>query len=184
MIAKRRKRSKKWIYWLVILVLLIVAGVVVYLVWDNYFHEKKDETTETQETTMNKIVEKKEESKEPKKNSEDVEDEKKVKQYEGEDPNESESLTGAVTYAGVAGDKLVIRVNIDQYLNGGECVLNLLKDGTTIYSGTSGITTAATTATCEGFNVPVDAVGEGAVDIVIKVNSGGKVGTISGKAEI
>ena len=39
----------------------------------------------------------------------------KYDEYAGEDPNEREDLTGVVTYAGVNGNNLMIRVNIDQH---------------------------------------------------------------------
>lgn len=159
-----------------------------YLVWDNYFRKKDDggeapKTSETIERTEDKKEETKENNATAEESGED-EDEKKVKQYDGEDPNKAEELSGVVTYAGVLNNKLTIRVNIDQYLGEGKCELNLTKDGNTVRAETSGIVSAATTATCEGFDVPVNGLEAGEYNIIVKLDAGGKVGTINGKVKI
>ena len=174
-----QKQKRKWIIGVVV-VIFVVAAVTAFLIWNNNFREKKDDRIyidSLQEDRKKESDNKKEDEDEP-------EDEKKVKQYEGEDPNKGESLTGAVTYAGVEGDNLVIRVNIDQYLYDGKCLLGLFKGDEKIYSAEAGITTAATTATCEGFNVPVSELGNGGFETVIDLNSGEKAGIINGKVEI
>ncbi len=175
--AQKRKNSKKWIFWVLMLVLFVAAAVVCYLVWNNYFRDKKeDKPTEEQS-----LVEEHEEKKAEEKKEETIE-KKKVVQYEGEDPNTQEELTGVVTYAGVNGDNLMIRVNIDQYLESGSCELSLMQNGVA-YSDVANIVGSAATATCEGFNVPVSGLG-GDYEIVIKISSGDKTGTINGKVEI
>ena len=176
---KKNKKSKKWLYWVLFLVLFVVAGVVVYFVWDGYFKDdkKEDESSE--------IVEEKVEEDEGGKGSveEDIVVEKEqITQYEGDNPNEANELTGVITYAAVNGDNLIIRVNIDQYLDGGKCELNLIQNGVK-YSDSSNIV-SITTATCEGFNVPVSKIGSGSYQIVIKINSGDKTGTINGEVNI
>ena len=188
--AQKRKNNKKrkWISWLAMLVLLVVAATVAYLVWDSYFREKDRKTGNGQQETQRvgeKEKEKLEEMVLEAKEEESSEDEgKKVVQYEGEDPNKSESLSGVVTYAGVNGDKLMIRVNIDQFLDDGECVLSLMRNGATIYSNMASVAGGAATATCEGFDVPVAQLGNGGVEIKIMVNAGKKTGVISGRAEL
>lgn len=190
--AKRRKNRKKWIFWLILLVLLVAAGVVAFLVWNNYFRNKAD--VNRTEDKM-EIVEKKEDNKdtsntemsngdnkEYRDEAEKAVEEKKVVPYEGEDPNVNKELTGVVTYAGVNGDALMIRVNIDQYLDSGVCELSL--QGSGMYSDTANIVGSASTATCEGFNVPMGELGPGAYQIVIRVSSGDKSGTIRGTVDI
>ena len=181
----RRKRSKKWISWLIILVLLIAAGVVCYLVWDNYFNDKKDDVMKPTDTS--------EQAKDEKNSREEMgadetggeeSDDKKVKQYEGEDPNKAEELSGVVTYAGVVSDKIMIRANIDQYLEDGTCSLNLLKDGQVVYEDTARVVGSATTATCEGFDIAATRLGSGNYDIVIKIETNEKTGTIRGNISI
>ena len=178
--AQKRKKTKKWISWAILLVLFVVAGVMVFLVWDSYFREKDDKADE-QETEQVEEVEENDEIEEEKM---EVTQKQKVEQYEGDDPNEAEELSGVVTYAGVNGDKLMIRVNIDQYLDSGECKLSLSRNGTIIYNDVASVVGSASTSTCEGFDVPIGGIGSGAVNIVINVQSGGKVGAISGEANI
>ena len=175
-----QKQKRKLIIVVVVIVIFVIAAVAAFLIWNNNSKKKED----SQVNTDSSQEEKKEDSESAKEVEEEPEDEKRVKQYEGEDPNKGGSLTGVVTYAGLAADNLIIRVNIDQYLYDGKCSLKLLRNGGVIYSDKSGIATSATTATCEGFNVPVDGLGGGEIEIVIDLESGGKTGTINGKVEV
>lgn len=177
MVMARRKRNKKWICWLI---LLAAASVVAYLVWDSYFREKDDGAEISQKT----LVQEENKPVESSKNDDGAEDEKKVKLYEGEDPNELEGLSGVITYAGAIDGVVMIRVNIDQYLGGGSCVLSLLNEGVTMYEEVANIVSSASTATCEGFDIPVDQLSNGEYEIVIKIESNGKTGTIGGKVTI
>lgn len=183
--VRRYRRSRKWISWLVILLLLIIAGIVCYLVWDNYFNDSKNDRQGKQEQVIDE--ERKEESEESNKNStekNDDEDDKKVVQYEGNDPNLSEELSGSVTYAGVLDGKITIRVNIDQYLSGGSCVLNLTRNGNVVYDESANVINSASTATCEGFDIPISNIGTGNYEIEIRISSGDKSGSIKGEVEI
>ena len=184
--VQQRRRSKKWIYWLILLVLLAVAGIVIWRVWDTYFKDKNSEVDNTVEVTD--VVEVEEESNYNDNGnvetvSEGVE-KKKVVQYEGEDPNEAEELSGVITYAGVNDGKLMIRVNIDQYLADGQCELTLARGGANIYSSIANIVGSATTSTCEGFDVGVSELGSGGLEINIKISADGREGTIRGEASI
>ena len=180
--ARRRKNKRKWISWLIILVLLIAAGVVVYLVWDNYFNEKKDEieTTETEQIDQQEDEGGNSEVELVNENGE----KKTPPKYEGEDPNKAEELSGAITYAGVQDGKLMIRVNIDQYLSSGKCELTLKRGGATIYNSVANIIGNASTSSCEGFDVPTKGLGGGKTEIVIKLNANSKSGTIRREVNI
>jgi len=179
--AQRRKRNKKWISWLIILVLLIGAGVVCYLVWDSYFRDKTE--PETSETTEDVDIEKGKNTTEVDLTSEEPE-KQKVEQYDGEDPNNAQELSGVVTYAGVNNGTLMIRVNIDQYLDSGQCELTLSRGGATIHNSIASIIGSASTSTCEGFDVRVGELGGGNVEINIKLESNGRTGSIHGEANI
>lgn len=183
--VQKRKRSKKWIYWVVVLVLMVTAGVVAYLVWDNYFRDNGEGNNEQKTVAVEekKDEEKKEEAVDNNDSEREAEKEK-VTAYEGGNPNKAEGLTGAVTYAGVSpdGKELVIRVNIDQYLGGGSCELNLVQGGV-VYKDMANITSSASTATCEGFNVPAGGL-SGDYEIMIYMSSGEKTGTIKGKVSV
>ena len=184
--VRRRKRSKKWIFWLFFLILLIAAGYVCYAVWDGYFNNKKEETTteEEKKDEGNEIRVEENEEDEKGEEGEEIVQKEEVVQYDGENPNNSGGITGVVTYAGVSGNKLMIRMNIDQYLSGGECDLRLIEDGDEIYNDVVGLESSAATTTCMGFDIPVAAIGGGSFQIIIDVNSGGKNGTITGEVSI
>lgn len=182
--AQKRKRSKKWIYYLVMFVLLIAAGVTVYLVWDNYFHDKKDnEIQEPDKAVISEsALDTETEAKEDKGDSES--DDKRPVQYEGEDPNIKEELSGSITYAGLIDDRIAVRMNIDQYLGEGECTIHFMNNGVDSYKEITNITSSAATATCEGFDIPVNNIASGKYEILIELSSGGKTGTIKGEINI
>ncbi|MBR3179979.1 hypothetical protein IKF57_00395 [Candidatus Saccharibacteria bacterium] len=179
--ARRRKRSKKWISWLILLVLLIAAIVVCVFVYNSYFTEEVRPEEPTPAPIVEPIAPAGEEI-EVELPSSGTEKEKIV-QYDGEDPNQAGELTGVVTYAGVAGDKLMIRINIDQYLASGSCELNLMRNGAVVYSASARIIDSATTATCEGFDIPVSGLG-GNYQILINVAADGKTGVIKSEVNV
>lgn len=184
MARRRRKRSKKWLSSVLFLALLVVAGVVCYFVWDGYFRDKKEEPT-TEAPTGNTVVVEKEEPSDDAGEEEDLGIEKEeIVQYDGEDPNMAEELSGALTYVGVSGSNLLIRVNIDQYLSSGTCRLEISRGGQVVFSDSAAIVSAASTATCEGFNVPMSELGSGTVEIKVYLDSGGKTGRIVGGVTI
>lgn len=181
--AQKRKSQKKRLYVVLFLVLFVVAGVVAYLVWDGYFKNKPKEDGTGAETSVEENIAD-EGGKGQVYDEEEIIEKEKVVQYEGVNPNKQEELTGVVTYAGVNSGKLMIRVNIDQYLGDGSCELSLLKNGNSVHTDLAGIVGTATTATCEGFDVPTNGLGSGNYQIVIKISSGEKTGTINGEANI
>ena len=180
MVQRRRRKNRRWFGKVLFLVLIIVAGVVCYFVWDGYFRDKDaPRKTEKAPEEVVEVVEKKEAEQKT-----EVIEKEEIKQYEGEDPNEANDLTGVVTYAGVIGGELVIRVNIDQYLASGNCGLSLLQDGAVVYSDIVEIIDSASTATCAGFNVPMNSLSDGEIGIRIELDANGKKGMIAGEVGI
>ena len=176
---RKRNRSKKWISWLILLILAVAAGVIVYLVWDNYFNDKKEDNGGQDTVQVNEG-----QNKEASSAEEETVEKKKVEQYDGEDPNKADTLSGVVTYAGVNNDVLMVRVNIDQYLEDGECALTLSRGGSNIYSSIAEIVGGPSTASCAGFDVPVSGLGGGATEININLKSGERSGVIYGEVNI
>lgn len=164
------------------MLVIIVAVVVVVLNNTNQGTTQGDEPEATEVENANDVVKHDNETEEE--YSERMAEQKKVKQYEGEDPNKAEELSGAVTYAGVNNGVLMIGMNIDQYLSEGNCALSLVRNNSVIYSAEAKIMAEVSTSTCDGFNVPVDNLGNGFTEIIIKLNSGGKTGTIHGEVNI
>jgi hypothetical protein len=183
--ARRRKRSKKWISRLFFLLLLVAAVVVCYFVWEAYFKEKKEVPKEKENgTQIVKPIEKTDDKKEEKEEEEEPVQKEDVLQYDGEDPNEQGGLTGVITYLGVSGSDLIVRVNIDQYLTSGSCEINVIKGGEVLYTSLAAVIDSASTSTCEGFNVPIERLSSGKIQVNINVSSGEKTGVISGEAEV
>lgn len=186
MATKRRRKNKNILSVLFFLLLIVAAGCICYLVWDNYFRDKSSNEPNPAATQQidDKSVVKDGKGGEEEKSEPEPEKKESPVQYEGENPNNSGGITGVITYAGVSGSNLMIRVNIDQYLNGGTCNLVLKQNGNNIYTASAPVIDAASTSTCEGFNVPVSGLPQGVTDIIISVTSGNKSGDIIGSASL
>lgn len=177
------RKKTNWIKIILILALIIAAGVICFFVWKAYFSgdpagNKKDDESAAIDDKSDKKEEKKEEEKEETE-PEKKDEKEKVPQYDGDDPNEKDQLTGAITYAGVLNQNLVIRVNIDQYVANGKCTLALRREGATIYSAEAPIVDSASTSTCEGFDISVKALDPGPTNIIIYINGDGKTGELT-----
>lgn len=183
--TRKKQKNKKNVLWLSIIVILVVAGVGGYFAM-NLLSSEKENKEETSKYEEKKEQEKYDENSAKDEGSEEevVVEGKEIVQYEGENANNSETLTGVVTYAAVSGDKLIIRVSIDQYLSNGTCGLTLSRGGDTIYSSIANIIGSASTSTCEGFDVPISGLGGGATEINIKLDSGERSGVIRGEVNI
>jgi hypothetical protein len=173
----KNKKNKKIFLWLLILVILVLTSVGSYFVF-SFIKNTKNETDASEQVEQSDDLVKNEDI------AEKVVEEKKVIQYEGEDANDYESLTGVVTYASVNDDKLMIRVSIDQYLTNGICELNLLNDGATIYSSIANIIGIVSNSTCEGFDIPMTELVGGAMEININLNDGERSGLIREEVNI
>ena len=177
------------------LVLVVMAGVIIWLVWRAYFDKNEVDSgrdgvsSETQKSEGGDKTNNKDDSKTPADSTEKpVEkpvEKPKVEQYEGDDPNKSEVLTGVVTSATVNDGILRIRTSIDQYLSGGRCEMALRKEGGLVYSARANIMPLVTNSTCEGFDVPLAELPSGNIIIWIFLSGGdGKSGQIEGVVSI
>lgn len=106
-------------------------------------------------------------------------------QYDGDDPNKLDEITGFVSYAAVNGDHLSIRLTINQYLEEtGTCELTMTNSGHTV-TGEAETWTDASTSTCQGFDIPLSEFSvSGTWQISIKITAGGKTGTITGEVSL
>ena len=179
----RRKNKQKWIIGGVILLIVVVAVIVgVFFLNNSNTGNDDTEASENNEQLIKEEEKKDEETEEE--YSERMSEQKRVKQYEGEDPNNAEELSGAVTYAGVNSGVLIIGMNIDQFLSSGNCALSLIRNGNEIYSANANIVAEVSTSTCDGFNIPAGSLGNGNTEIIIKLSSGEKTGTIKGEVNL
>ena len=182
----KRKRNFRWVKWLIFLVLIAGAITVAILVKNNFDNNKTDNNKQSTDTskTEEKKSEEKSENNSDEKNEKSQKSEEKVPQYDGESPNKSETLTGLITYADVVNDELVIRVNIDQFLQSGNCNLMMSRNGVTHYSQSVGIQESVTTSTCDGYKIPVSELPKGDFVVEINLDSEGKSGKITGRVRI
>ena len=176
---RKKQKTRKIVSSLIIILLLAAAGFCVYKFF--FENQKEEKKTETQTQTVVPT-----EEKDPNK-PEEISPEltkKPVQKYEGEDPNENETLTGVITYAGATSNNVIVRVNIDQYIDGGSCVLKLIKNDSVEYEETSNLIADVSTSTCEGFNIVRTNLSDGNYTIRIELSSNGKTGSISGELNI
>lgn len=173
-----RKRDFRWVKWLSFLVLVVIVAVIVVVIVKNNA-SGKNENDGQQIVKVN-------ESGKTGNSDEAVEEpkEEKAPQYEGENPNRANDLTGVISYAGMVGSDLVVRVNINQFLQSGNCDLKIIKDGTPRYSETVKILESVTTSTCDGYKIPVDRLPGGKLQIEVTLESDGKKGKIESEVEL
>ena len=183
------RKRKNWLKYIATAILVVVLAIGGFMVWKS-FQEDEEEPVENVSTTPVEQTPAKESESEPETKQEDSKDKteteakKKVEQFDGEDPNENTGLTGVITYAGVSGGNLMVRVNIDQYLANGTCKLKLSATSGVVYEETVDVTDSASTATCKGFNIATTKLPSGKININILVTSGEKTGTIEGEVNL
>ena len=177
-----RKKSFRLVWGIGFLVVAVVIVIVAIVIKNNF--NKEYEIDKQQTVSIDSPELKKTEEKSESKPEEEVKQKEKAPQYDGESPNKSETLTGLITFSDVVNEKLVIRTNIDQYLQIGNCKLALSKDGTVYYSQTVTIQESVTTSTCDGYEISVSELPKGDLQIDIDLESGEKSGKITGKVSI
>ena len=103
--------------------------------------------------------------------------------YEGESVDNSQTLTGVISYKSVVDGSLVIRTTINQMLGSGTCSLTL-SNGQKTVTRSSAIVQNPSSSTCEGFSVPTSELGSGAWNIKIEASSDNRTGTLSDNINI
>ena len=103
-------------------------------------------------------------------------------QNEGQDPNQANDITGYISNKTVntQSKKLTIRVTINQFLRTtGKCTLTLTNGSKTL-TYTAPTIDNPSSATCQGFDVPLEQLSAGKWSIKIKVEADNKTGIING----
>lgn len=111
----------------------------------------------------------------------------KPPQYEGEDPNLSNDLSGVITYHDIDPENQVLHsaVTINQYLNeDGQCVFNLKLDGNIVRTASAPATPDITTSVCGPFALPVDGLSAGTYQMEVVITGDGKQGTITEEIQL
>ena len=110
----------------------------------------------------------------------------KAVQYEGEDPNQLDELTGSITRRTVSGGELTVIASIDQYLSSDSCCRLILKDssGAEVRStDTISVDAEATSSACGPLTVSASQL-SGAYTIDIVITSPDKSGHITAEINI
>lgn len=174
---------------------ILIIGVVILIITLNRHSGDNPKDTETSSSVEiekekekeNELETKSEKPVEKEVTSETPEDEGIV---EGKTPvnldqgsqTDLDALTGVVNYAASDGETVMIRISIDQYLEIGECVLELTTIGDS-FSLTDEILPSASTSSCS-FDISTDLLTGGKYDIKVTVKSGDKEGVIKGEIEV
>ena len=177
--VRKRRQNRRILIPILIAVLALVAGGTFWFLNSRNSVPAGEEasTTDTTTGTANDETEPAAASDEDKWNE--------VDQYEGENPNTLETLTGSLTHAASDGTNLVIRVNIDQALSSGSCRLNLTSGDYEYMADATIFSTGSVYSSCEGFDVPLTELSAGSVwQIKITLTSSDKTGTITGEVRL
>lgn len=182
-IKNPKKKSRKiWIISLVT-ILLVASGVGVYSLWFKGASQKNNDTTKSRSSENNPSAGKTDEDNATI-DSSGHEAEKDIEApYEGENTNNSQSLTGVITYTGVTDGTLMIRTTINQTISTGTCRLTLSKGSKTV-TRDSGIAQNPSSSTCQGFDVSTAELGSGKWNITITITSGDRSGELKGNVTI
>lgn len=179
----KNKKNRYKIDKVVVVVIIIVAAFAGgFFVANKLSRNDRDDKAAVSDVVVNNNAESKE-SQVAQHDSAEIakEDDKTPEKYDGEDANNFGELSGTVTFAGIAGNKLMIRVNIDQFLASGTCSLTI--GG---YSSDVNISSSASTSTCEGFDIPLSDLSDlsGETEFSINLSSGDKQGLITGSVQL
>lgn len=107
-------------------------------------------------------------------------DSNKPPQFEGEDPNDSQELTGSISVKDISAGTLYIAATIDQYLeNSGTCTLIISNSTGEEYKFNGEAVADITTSVCSAFEVPLNDLSEGHWNLKIELSGNGKTGIIT-----
>ena len=159
----------------VCILLFLLAGLAVY--WF-LVRSAEDSTNEAAETTTGEA-----ETATTAESEDPVTEEGGPVQFEGEDPNTAETLSGSISRAEVIQGTLRVYTTIAQSLDSGTCTLIMTDSSGEEYSFVSDIEMNVTTAMCN-FEENIDYAAPGTWNLEILLESGDRVGTITGSVEI
>ena len=190
----KKKSNKKQLFIPLVLIALVGVGLLSYFLFINNKAEntqsnspaaKQEERANNKESSSSKKPEgSTTNSSQSTTQSSAVEKEKNTQPaYEGGNVNNNETLSGVINYSAVAGSNLIVRTTINQTLGSGTCQL-VISNGVKSVTKSAEIAPNPSSSTCKGFDIPVSELGSGNWDISIKVTSGARTGTLTGRATI
>ena len=177
-------REKNHHIFLFIFIFLVIAAVVVYCLL--FFKPRETKPADNKQNDETSQTEKKDNpsSEKPKEEASTTdlkpESEKNNPQYESQDPNTYNDLTGIINYIGASDGTLNVRVSIEQSASG-TCNFTLTSPSGKSVVGSSELTIGPTSAFCS-FNTPATESGTWKVSVTAISND--KRGIITGEGKI
>lgn len=187
--STQRKKSHFFLYFFI--VLIIGAAVILGLLFlkpalenQNQGSDNSQATTQDSTSSSDQTSSDSSKTSETKSDTIERESEKNNPQYEGEDPNTLESLTGAISFAGVSDGNFMVNVVIDQAIGtSGRCNYTLTHSSGVVLVGDVSTEAGPSSSVCV-YSIPTTNVQSGNWKITVKVTADNKEGTISGEANV
>ncbi len=183
MLTPVRKRSRKGVVVVILISVLVLgaAGTVLALNIANQKSSDQSASGQNQSPDQTDMTSGKSTTTAEALGSNNEAENKTPAQYDGENPNNYDSLTGIITFSGVAENKFVISAAIDQYTTG-SCKFEATGPNGVVISAENPIMAGPTSSFCS-YSGDIPSVA-GKYNIVITLTSDNKTGTITGEVEI
>lgn len=189
--TKRRYSARTVIVWFLIILFLSLAIFIIYLFLQQSANTKQsrqnieNSNQQTIQPDPTSTSENRSSRTEDQIDLENGKTSQTPQQYEEADVQSTNELNGFITYSGKNGDKLTIRVTINQLLKEtGTCILSLASTSGKTVSRTVNTVDNPSSATCQGFDIPLSEVPVGEYQINIEVKTTRQKGNIKGNVTI
>jgi len=113
--------------------------------------------------------------------------ENKTPQYEGEDPNDLDELTGHIIYKDIDPETNTLHtsVMINQFLqSGGQCVYNIKRDDAILRTASGVAFADVTTSVCGPFSISLEGLSPGNYQLEVTITGDDKRGVILDELQI
>ena len=183
MYIKPKKENKKRNKIIIVVAAAVILGLILVFVIIQIVQANQKSNVDTVKTDNTTTTTSQQTGSNTQNTTNETTDPKEVKQYEGEDPNTKNELTGSITSAFLANGKFSLRVNIDQYISSGTCTLTMTK-GSQTYATTAPLIPNASSSTCQGFDAAESEVGSGTWHVKINLEGNNKTGIIESEVHL
>lgn len=183
------RTPRSWAIPLLVALLLIIVGIIIVLIIKPFSRSASKQTTNPAQKSTTYVEtpdSNGQQATNPNTPSDsEAEPEDKTKQFEGEDPNQLDQLTGSITYRNVEQGTLSVAVIINQSLRQpGTCTLILTGPNQERRTATSAAVVDVTASVCETLELPVGGLGHGEYTIEVQLSGDGKSGSVKDRIEL
>lgn len=178
--VSHRKNNKNNPLLIAVIVLLLAAAItffVLSLIAPK--NSKKEENSTTASSTVSTTTATSDSDSKISVTTTSVDEPKKVVQNEGEDPNIEPGFTGFFTNSNVSGNKLTLRLTINQIIGTqGTCKLLMTNDNGGQIEQEVPTVSNPSSSSCQGFDVSLDGVAKGSWNVRVTIDADGKNGIL------